>query len=429
MGLTNTCQGCGNLLPESAILFYCDRCESRMEREKKERNKERDANYSKAYEALRRRGVEDPEAVMFFNSIMLTVLLLSPLYIIFSWPFGRIDWLFWIIQEFIPYEDPELLYKISLPVLLYGISLLNVWVAEKGLYGDTNPNTSMGISLSSIRGTLLEWATIGIYTIIIVVNYFFSPANEESDLDLTSQAVTDFYENRSTPKPDTDGKINNETPIINDTNNIGAEPLKDNLSENEDFSDFIYDFSNIIVQNTTKDFNLIFDDSLKVYHNSVNIKLKSIMEGVENYFLKWTVLKDSIVSVSQSSQNSYRYNYNKFYEIARKSDGKHFQYEIAGFYEINPISGRIYKLKDETTRKVNSFYDVDNKNHFLYSINDPDGYSNLRSSPYGDIIKKVYEAETFNVTDTIDKHCKVIFPDNTEGYIHLSRVIQRTNPT
>lgn len=225
------------------------------------------------------------------------------------------------------------------------------------------------------------------------------------------------------------GLINDETPVINDTDNTGAEPFKDNLSENEDFSDFIYNFSNIIVQNTTKDFNLIFDDSLKVYHNSVNIKLKSIMEGVENYFLKWTVLKDSIVSVSQSSQNSYRYNYNKFYEIARKSDGKHFQYEIAGFYEINPISGRIYKLKDETTRKVNSFYDVDIKKHFLYSINDPDGYSNLRSSPYGEIIKKVYETETFNVTDTIDKHCKVIFPDGTEGYIHVSRVIQRTHPT
>jgi len=125
--------------------------------------------------------------------------------------------------------------------------------------------------------------------------------------------------------------------------------------KDEDFSHFIYDFSNIIVQNTTQDFDLIFDDSLKVYHQSVNRTLKSIIEATENYFLKWTVLKDSIVSVSQSSQNLYRYNYNKFYEITRKSDGRHFQYEIAGFYEINPESGKIYKLKDETTRKINSF--------------------------------------------------------------------------
>ena len=227
-----------------------------------------------------------------------------------------------------------------------------------------------------------------------------------------------------------DGKLDGLVKVWYENGQLESEANYNNgVSENEDFSHFIYDFSDIIVQSTTQDFDLIFDDYLKVYHQSENRTLNSIIVGTENYFLKWTVLKDSIVSISQSVQNSYRYNYNKFYEITRKSDGKHFQYEIAGFYEINPTSGKIYKLKDETTRKINSFYDDDTKQYFLHSISDPDGYSNLRSSPYGEIIKKVYETETFNVTDTIDKHCKVIFPDGTEGYIHVSRVIQRTHPT
>ncbi len=163
----------------------------------------------------------------------------------------------------------------------------------------------------------------------------------------------------------------------------------DAISENEDYSHFIYDLSDIIVLNTTQDFDLIFDDTLKVYHQSENRTLKSIIEGTEQkYFSKWIVLKDSIVSVSKSVQNLYRYNYNKFYEIIRKSDGKHFRYEIAGFYEINPTSGKISKLKDETTKRINSNENSD----FFVSVKRGVKDINVRSKPIdGKVINKVNE--------------------------------------
>ncbi len=59
----------------------------------------------------------------------------------------------------------------------------------------------------------------------------------------------------------------------------------------------------------------------------------------------------------------------------------------------------------------------------LYKIQDPDGYSNLRSAPNGDILKKVYDTETFEVIGTEGKYKKVRLSDGTEGYIHESRIV------
>jgi len=58
----------------------------------------------------------------------------------------------------------------------------------------------------------------------------------------------------------------------------------------------------------------------------------------------------------------------------------------------------------------------------LYRINDPDGYSNLRKSPNGEIIRKVFENETFEIIDEKENYKLVKFPDNSTGYIHNSRV-------
>lgn len=59
----------------------------------------------------------------------------------------------------------------------------------------------------------------------------------------------------------------------------------------------------------------------------------------------------------------------------------------------------------------------------LFKVQDPDGYSNLRSAPNGEIIKKVYDTETFEVIGTEGKFKKVRLSDGTVGYIHESRVI------
>lgn len=59
----------------------------------------------------------------------------------------------------------------------------------------------------------------------------------------------------------------------------------------------------------------------------------------------------------------------------------------------------------------------------LFKVQDPDGYSNLRSAPNGDIIKKVYDTETFEIIGTEGKFKKVRLSDGTEGYIHESRIV------
>jgi hypothetical protein len=66
---------------------------------------------------------------------------------------------------------------------------------------------------------------------------------------------------------------------------------------------------------------------------------------------------------------------------------------------------------------------IDESNTQLYTISDTDGYSNLRKTPGGEIIRKVYENETFEVLGDEDKHKKVKLEDGIIGYIHNSKVI------
>jgi hypothetical protein len=60
-----------------------------------------------------------------------------------------------------------------------------------------------------------------------------------------------------------------------------------------------------------------------------------------------------------------------------------------------------------------------------YHIQDPDGYSNLRESPNGKIIRKVYPNEAFTIIDSLDSFMFVEFSDGSVGYIHKSRVVKR----
>jgi hypothetical protein len=62
-----------------------------------------------------------------------------------------------------------------------------------------------------------------------------------------------------------------------------------------------------------------------------------------------------------------------------------------------------------------------------YEINDPDGYSNLRETPAGNILRRVYLGEKFEVLDEMDRHKKVKFSNGETGYIHVSRVVESYN--
>jgi hypothetical protein len=62
-----------------------------------------------------------------------------------------------------------------------------------------------------------------------------------------------------------------------------------------------------------------------------------------------------------------------------------------------------------------------------YTVSDPDGYSNLRATPDGEIIKEVYEGTTFQVIGTEGEYKKVRMEDGVEGYIHSSRVVENVS--
>ena len=63
---------------------------------------------------------------------------------------------------------------------------------------------------------------------------------------------------------------------------------------------------------------------------------------------------------------------------------------------------------------------VDDK---FYTISDPDGYSNLRMSPDGEIIQQINEGEVFKIIGKEGKYNKVRLEDGTEGYIFSSRIV------
>jgi hypothetical protein len=58
----------------------------------------------------------------------------------------------------------------------------------------------------------------------------------------------------------------------------------------------------------------------------------------------------------------------------------------------------------------------------LYSIQDPDGYTNLRATPGGNIIRKVYENETFELVEAGETYSKIKLKDGTTGFLHNSRI-------
>jgi hypothetical protein len=62
-----------------------------------------------------------------------------------------------------------------------------------------------------------------------------------------------------------------------------------------------------------------------------------------------------------------------------------------------------------------------------FTINDPDGYTNLRNRPNGEILKKVLEGEKFEVLGSEGNYKKVKLDGGVIGYIHDSRVVKSVN--
>jgi hypothetical protein len=59
-----------------------------------------------------------------------------------------------------------------------------------------------------------------------------------------------------------------------------------------------------------------------------------------------------------------------------------------------------------------------------YTVSDPDGFSNLRETPNGNVMQEIYEGQLFEVIGVEGVYKKVRLEDGvTEGYIHSSRIV------
>jgi hypothetical protein len=87
------------------------------------------------------------------------------------------------------------------------------------------------------------------------------------------------------------------------------------------------------------------------------------------------------------------------------------------------------EVVNETTEEVTENTAAEEKANnnietIYYKIQDPDGYSNLRDKPNGEVLKKVYDTETFEIIGEEGKYKKVKLSDGTEGFIHDSRIVK-----
>ena len=97
---------------------------------------------------------------------------------------------------------------------------------------------------------------------------------------------------------------------------------------------------------------------------------------------------------------------------------------------ITDQSNNNIEVKDKTDLKEERAEEVSDKNELesdeiieFFRIEDPDGWSNLRKTPAGEVLRKVYSDEKFEVIGEENKHKKVKLSDGTIGFIHNSRVV------
>ena len=91
-----------------------------------------------------------------------------------------------------------------------------------------------------------------------------------------------------------------------------------------------------------------------------------------------------------------------------------------------PISESLIEFNDETVEVSTEEFREEKANETVkyYKIQDPDGYTNMRNSPGGSIIRKVLPNEKFKVTGESGKYKVVKFDSGETGYIHNSRVVE-----
>ena len=138
----------------------------------------------------------------------------------------------------------------------------------------------------------------------------------------------------------------------------------------------------------------------------------------------WNIENDYI-STKYDNQNKYiKYTIDK--DFSSITNNKGLKFRIVNSKKTIELNLEELKRKYQYTKTKNILdEEVFQKdvNIEYYKIEDVDGYSNLRELPGGQIIRKVYNDEKFEVIGEEKKHKKVKLNDTSTGYIHSSRVV------
>lgn len=116
----------------------------------------------------------------------------------------------------------------------------------------------------------------------------------------------------------------------------------------------------------------------------------------------------------------------KYYDSKELSDEDFNKFITVLYIDLNTTSSsEADAIKEDTNQKSTAIVEniVNDDNTEYYIIEDPDGYSNLREVPSGNVIRKVYVGEKFEILGEENNYKKVKFSDSSTGYIHNSRVV------
>jgi len=109
------------------------------------------------------------------------------------------------------------------------------------------------------------------------------------------------------------------------------------------------------------------------------------------------------------------------YGHAEEASEEEYYYEEE--YETEEVTEEGYYYgEDEDAESYDEATDDTEEYIQYYHIVDPDGWTNMRYNPNGEIIRKVYSDEEFLVILENEGWSYVMFDDGSSGYIHSSRI-------
>lgn len=120
--------------------------------------------------------------------------------------------------------------------------------------------------------------------------------------------------------------------------------------------------------------------------------------------------------------NDCKYSYTDYWKMMRSELTTKIEGRINSSPEDKGAVSHI-ELNPKEEAEINQVDgDIMSPEGVVYVIDDPDGYTNVRNSPNGDIIVQVDDGSSIDVIDQSGDWWKVKFAEDEEGFIHKSRI-------